>query len=831
MPHSNNLCYEFGPYILNMVQRVLTRSGETISLTPKATDLLALLVENAGQLVEKEVLLREIWPNTFVEEGNVTQAIFQLRRALGDNRSNPKYIETVTRRGYRFIAPISPINNPPNKRVNLGRQFSSFDQSVACPVLAVMPFINSTENESFEFLASGITDSIINSLSRLSKLRVMSRNTVLRFRETPMDPQLVGRELGVDAVLLGQITPRGQGFQIHTELVDAGTGWQLWGQAYDYELSDVFEIQDEITTQLVSALRLALTGEERRRVTARHTENAEAYHSYLEGRHFWSRYTRQGIEKAISCFKNAIELDPNYALAYAGVVDCYLRLATSYLPTDSISEESDRVLHPTSTVIPSPSAEAIISPEGPIIELRYEWDWKGAEREIRRANDLKSEYPSAHQWRAVYNFCVTLLKEAMNDGRDDASKLSKTHEQQPASVGIGILTPNEQVQILCTVAREQLEAGNYEAGRLLLRKWWSEGEWPNLRGLNSYSAGDLLFTTGMLAGCLSSTGRMPRGQKLAEALLSGSLGIFDHLGSRRAAHESRIELALCYYRQGAFDLARDTSLKVLEELVEEDYELRGIALLRLAVLERHAGRLDDALSRLSEAATLLELCGPMATGRYYIELASTIKNQRQTHGNGQGFDDVIELFQKAFHDFEAIGHHRYVAVVQNNLGYLLLDINRFPEAQSHLLHARHLFEEFDDKLRRAQVDDTLAQLYLGTDSLETALSSVERAVATLEKNDEDALLAEALTTKGLVLSRLKRRGEAKSVLEGAYRIADRCGDPEGSGRALLVIVEELNEDLNEVERSELNLKLTLLLENSQQFSTRERLMNCLKLLK
>jgi tetratricopeptide (TPR) repeat protein len=220
----------------------------------------------------------------------------------------------------------------------------------------------------------------------------------------------------------------------------------------------------------------------------------------------------------------------------------------------------------------------------------------------------------------------------------------------------------------------------------------------------------------------------------------------------------------------------------------------------------------------------------MATGRYYIEMASTLKNSRLGVSQTESFDDIIELFHRAFNDFEAVGHHRYGAVVQNNLGYLLLDLKRFAEAQVHLLYARQLFHEFNDKVRSAQVDDTLARLYLATQRLDLAYQTSDRAVATLEKNDEEALLAEALTTKGLVLCKLNRRGEAKTILEAAHRIADRCGDPEGAGRALLVLVEEMDDELNETEGQKLRVKLISLLKDSQQSITQERLIRCLELL-
>src|SRR6185295_16798459 len=203
MPH-NNLYYEFGPYQLNVNTRLLKRSGETISLTPKAADILGLLLAKAGQLVEKDELLREIWPDTFVEEANLSQNIFYLRKALGDDRFGPKYIETLTRRGYRFIATVRVVgaeNNPVNTQavVVQERGGSSNDR----PVVAVLPFSNSTGDAGWEYLADGLTDNLINNLSRVSKLRVMSHSAVARYKLIDVEPQKAGIELGATAVLVG----------------------------------------------------------------------------------------------------------------------------------------------------------------------------------------------------------------------------------------------------------------------------------------------------------------------------------------------------------------------------------------------------------------------------------------------------------------------------------------------------------------------------------------------------------------------------------------------------------------------------------------------------
>ena len=811
MPH--NLCYEFGPYRLDLSRRVLSRGGETIPLTPKATEILIILVTNAGELVEKDELLREVWPDTFVEESNLTQNIFMLRRALGDERAVPRYIETVTRRGYRFVAPVI-AGESQAKSAEVQKVEAS-----TTPIVAVLPFVNSTRGEELEYLADGLTDNIINNLSRVSKLRVMSHSAVFRYKTRKVDPQKAGKELGASAVLVGKINPQRSGIVVGVELVDVATGWQLWGKTFDSESKDLLEIQNAITRQLLATLKLELSGAEEKRVTARYTENAAAYQAYLEGRYHWSRYTRKGIEKAIRHFREAIELDANYALAYSGIVDCYLRLATNYLPpSDDVSWLTNQVAYRDK---PHNS--------DPRIKLRFEWDWKGAERELRRANELKIDYPSAHQWYAAYHSSKVLFHKSSRK-RTTFPEGQIGHYIRPTQFFSAMLSPDEEVQVFCTITREQIEVGNYEAGRLILQKWWTLGNWPNIDGLSPCSAADLLFTTGALAGCLSSTGRIQKGQKHAEDLLSGSIGIFEHLGAKRRSAESRIELALSYYRQGMFALTRKTLSSVLHELRAEDTELRCLALIRLAVLERHAGHVADSLSRLSEAEFIVEESGPFVTGRYYHELAITLREIAIAENRSEYFDSATRHLQRALYEFVAIGNHRYAAIVENNHGFLHLAQGRFDEAEVHLVRARQLFEGFHDKIRTAQVEDTLARLYVATERLDLANQASQRAVAYLEECDEEALLAEALTTRGLIFCRLNRHNEARTILEGARRIAERCGDSEGAGRALLILFEEMSNNLEPQERSCLAARMRELLEHTQVVSTRSRFENCLKLI-
>jgi tetratricopeptide (TPR) repeat protein len=497
-------------------------------------------------------------------------------------------------------------------------------------------------------------------------------------------------------------------------------------------------------------------------------------------------------------------------------------LATNYLPP----EDDVRGTEGEGGYQPETSGDD----SDPRVKLRFEWDWKGAERELRRANELHTNYPTAPQWYAAYKRTQQLYDQNAREQGKTLNCISngspgKTLMTQIASFE---LTSSEEIQVYCTIAREQIDAGNYDAASRILQPWWLFGGWPNLEGLDQKSSADLLFTTGELAGFVASTQQIPRGQRHGEELLIGSITLFEHLRVKKRAAEARIELALCYYRQGLFDVGRSTLIRVLNELSEEDRELRSLALIRLASLERHAGRVRDALSRLNEATAIVKLSGPWVTGRRHLELASTYKDLAIAEDDIAHFNNAKQSYYKALHEFEAVGNHRYVAIVENNVGFLLLNHNAYQESEYHLLRARRLFEAFSDTVRGAQVNETLARLYVATEKYVTAQDAITKAVLILEHTDGEALFAEALTTSGLVESKLGNYAKAKSTLQAGCSVAERCGDNEGAGRALLILLEELGNHLETAEKVQICEKVKTMFALTQQRTMQSRVERCIE---
>ncbi|HEY0323750.1 MAG TPA: protein kinase [Pyrinomonadaceae bacterium] len=260
--------------------------------------------------------------------------------------------------------------------------------------IAILPLINASGDPNTEYLSDGITESIINSLSRLPRLRVMARSTVFRYKGRESDPREVGEELSVRAVFTGRLQVFGDRLMIGTELVDAFDGAQLWGEHYNRRLSDIFAVQDEIAHEISEKLQLKLSGEEKRRLTKRYTDDTAAYHLYLKGRYFWNKRSHDCLEKGLEFFKQAIEADASYALAYSGLADSYALLGVALPPRDAFPRAiaaSLKALEIDDTVAEAHTSFAFA-------RMFFEWDWAGAEGEFKRAIELNPNYATAYQW-------------------------------------------------------------------------------------------------------------------------------------------------------------------------------------------------------------------------------------------------------------------------------------------------------------------------------------------------------------------------------------------------------------------------------------------------
>jgi serine/threonine protein kinase/Tfp pilus assembly protein PilF len=311
--------------------------------------------------------------------------------------------------------------------------------------IAVLPLANVSNDPNTEYLSDGITESIINSLSRLPKLRVMARSTVFRYKGRQVDPQEVGSELGVRAVLTGRLLQLGDALMIGAELVDVSDGSHLWGEQYNRKPSDIFAVQEEIAREISDNLQLKLSGEEKQRLVKRYTENTEAYHLYLKGRYFWNKRTHENLEKGTEYFKQAIEADPAYALAYSGLADSYALRGVALPPRDAFPRAiaaSRKALEIDDTVAEAHTSLAFA-------RMYFEWDWTGAESEFKRALELNPNYATAYQWYGRY-------LSAMGRTSESVVNLKTAQKLDPLSLSI-----NTGVGLSHYFGRQYQEAVDY----------------------------------------------------------------------------------------------------------------------------------------------------------------------------------------------------------------------------------------------------------------------------------------------------------------------------------------------------------------------------------
>ncbi|HKR13247.1 MAG TPA: tetratricopeptide repeat protein [Pyrinomonadaceae bacterium] len=469
MGQPDSLIYEFGRFRLKSAERILLREDELVPLTPKVFDILITLVEHSGQVVSKDDLMKRVWPSTYVEEGNLTQNISLLRKALGETPGGVQFIETVPRRGYRFVGEIKEASNgSPAPLVDevAAETVAHQDNSTSTPVvsipasngrlawfkrspafaavagvvvvaivglvyftgwgksgngeaiqsIAVLPFTDESSDPDAQYINDKIAESLINSLSKLPQLRVVPRSVVAGYKGREMDPRKIGQELNVRAVVTGRMRRHGDIITIQADLIDLENVAQLWGQHYDHKLSDVLLVQDDISRDIFENLRLKLNVDEKKQL--------EAYGLYLKGRNAWNKRTGDALLQAIDYFNQAIQIDPNNSAAYAGLADCYNMLVVygRMKPKEGFPKAKDAAVK--ALEIDEGSAEAHSSLA--FIKFRFDWDRAATEREFQTAIKLKPGYAPAHQWYSSYLVAVERFDEAIASAK-------RTSELEPLS--------------------------------------------------------------------------------------------------------------------------------------------------------------------------------------------------------------------------------------------------------------------------------------------------------------------------------------------------------------------------------------------------------------
>lgn len=374
----------FGAFELNLQTGELFKRSRRIKLQAQSLLILASLLERPGEVVTREELRQKLWPSdVFVDfEVGLNAAINRLRNVLDDSPEKPRFIETLSRRGYRFIAPLQRETlerTPPHIRS-----------------LAVLPLENLTGDAGQEYFVDGMTDALITRLAQIGALRVISRTSAMHFKGTHKKLPEIASELNVDAVVEGSVARSGSHVRINAQLVHARTDQHLWARQYEREFTDILLLQADVATAIAREIQVALTPQEQARLALTHPVNPEAYDAFLRGCFFWNKRTEDGLQRGLEYFQHSVERDPNYALAHVGLANSYSML--SFWGLSAPREASPKAKSAADKALDLDEDLAEGHAARGWVQFAYDWNWSGAEKELQCAIKLNPGYATAHQW-------------------------------------------------------------------------------------------------------------------------------------------------------------------------------------------------------------------------------------------------------------------------------------------------------------------------------------------------------------------------------------------------------------------------------------------------
>jgi TolB-like protein/Flp pilus assembly protein TadD len=419
--------YEFGPFRIDLIKRVLLREGEFVSLTPKVFETLVALVENRGEVLLKEELIERIWPDVVVEEGSLNRNISTLRKVLGESPSDHEYVVTIPRRGYRFVGeireswvePARPIDRP-------------IDQPLES--VAVLPFLNLSGDSGQEYFADGLTEALITDLAQVHALRVVSRTSVMRYKNARTSLPQIARELHVDGVVEGSVMHADERVRITVQLIDGQTDRHLWANAYDGKLSDALSLLSAVARAIVREIRVALTPTEQTRLATVRLVTPTAYEAYLKGRYFWNQRTPESLKRSIAYFEQAIRIDRSYALAHVALAQAYTVMVADGFqsPRELVPKAMQAVRQALKLDAELGEAHATLA----FLMFIHELDFAGAEQRFRSALSLSPSDSTARHWYGL----LLLYQRRFDESLQELQKAQGLDPLAPiirAALGLG----------------------------------------------------------------------------------------------------------------------------------------------------------------------------------------------------------------------------------------------------------------------------------------------------------------------------------------------------------------------------------------------------------
>jgi TolB-like protein/Tfp pilus assembly protein PilF len=411
--------YRFGDFTLDLEAHRLASLGRDIPLQPKVFETLRCLLEQHGHLISKRQLHDRVWGDVAVSDGAIVRCIAELRKALGDAATSPRYLETVPRVGYRFIGRVEEFGPAVRARPLAVAERRSVRS------LVVLPFVDLGEAPGQEYFADGFTDLLTADLGRIAALSVISRTSAMCYRATTKPLPAIAAELGVDTAIEGSVLRAGGRVRITAQLIEAPTDRHLWAHSYERELHDILRLQREVARDIATAIHVALTADESRRLGASRAVDPEAHEAYLKGCYFWHKRTPADVARSVACFQRAIERDPLYAPPHAGLAQASgLAGFFGYAPPSpafgQMKAQATTALKLDPTLA---EAHACLA----AVDLFYEWNWRAAEDGFLTALDQNPSQAVAREW---YGWCLFALGRA----EDALAEIQRAREIDPLSV-------------------------------------------------------------------------------------------------------------------------------------------------------------------------------------------------------------------------------------------------------------------------------------------------------------------------------------------------------------------------------------------------------------
>jgi len=461
--------YEFSPFQVDPLKRILLRDGQPVPLTGKAFDILLMLLEARGETLTKDQLMDGVWGNTVVEEGNLSRNVSTLRKALGESPDEHQYIVTLPGLGYRFVAKVREVQKgaeeadiPPGLEPQallelrpqgltrrtlallagtlvvaltlalvVARWYKLLGQRTAPPIrsLAVLPLENLSGDPSQDCFADGITDELITDLAQVGALRVVSHTSVMRYKSSRKALPEIARELKVDAVVEGSVSRFGEEVRIRAQLVRVATDAHLWAQSYEGNVKDVMTLQSRVASAIARAIQVELTSAQQARLNLARAVDPAAHEAYLKGRYLWRQRTAESLKQSLDRFEQAIQKDPGYAEAYAGLADAYTVMVVNDHVAERVGMPQAEAAAQKALSLDDTLAEAHTSLA--VVKFDFDRDPVSAEREFRTALNLDPGYATAHHWYGMMLMWLGRFQQA-------SEQIQQAHDLDPFSLGITV---------------------------------------------------------------------------------------------------------------------------------------------------------------------------------------------------------------------------------------------------------------------------------------------------------------------------------------------------------------------------------------------------------